>query len=616
MTNLLERTYTMRNNAKNRTLLSALVTLAAMYTGCSLALAQSQPHPSTEAKSQACPSDDSGLKLPAGFCATVFADDIGHARHMVVAPSGILYVNTWSGRYYGNDTPHAGGFLVALQDKGGTGKADLIERFGETVQSGGAGGTGIGIYQGSIYAEINDRIVRYSLPAGSMVPSGPADTIVSELPLGGDHPMHPFIINADGAMYVDVATATNSCQLKNRTLKSSGAEPCTELEIRGGIWLYDANKTNQTFSPAERFATGIRNAEGFAIDPSGRVFVTQHGRDQLHANWPDLYKPDQEATLPAEELLLLKQKADYGWPECYYDPFVEKLVLAPEYGGNGGKTAGVCANKIAPIAAFPAHWAPNAMVRYDGTQFPARYGDGVFIAFHGSWDRAPYPQSGYNVVFQPVAGDRASGPCEIFADGFAGAARSPAKAEHRPSGLAVGPDGSLYVSDDIRGRIYRIVYRGGSEGGAAKIAPCPSATAPAGNPVELAAQPPEGTHPDAGAGPVSKLPVPKGATREMVSLGGRIYHGQVGEAACTGCHGDSAEGTTLAPALAGKNKKWLWSDGSYAGIAKTITQGVLQPKEFRSPMPPMGGAQLSPDQVSALAAYLWSLNHEASPNRN
>ena len=601
----------MRNNAKNRTLLSALVALAAMYTGCSLAPAQSQPHPGAEAKSQACPSDDSGLKLPAGFCATVFADDIGHARHMAVAPSGILYVNTWSGRYYGNDALHAGGFLVALQDKSGTGKADLIERFGESVQSGGAGGTGIGIYQGSIYAEINDRIVRYSLPVGSMVPSGPAETIVSELPLGGDHPMHPFIINADGAMYVDVATATNSCQLKNRTLKSPGAEPCTELETRGGIWLYDANKTNQTFSPAERFATGIRNAEGFAIDPSGRLFVTQHGRDQLHANWPDSYKPDQEATLPAEELLLLKQNADYGWPECYYDPFVEKLVLAPEYGGDGGKTAGVCANKIAPIAAFPAHWAPNAMIRYDKTQFPARYRDGVFIAFHGSWDRAPYPQSGYNVVYQPVAGDHAAGPCEIFADGFAGAVRSPAKAEHRPSGLAVGPDGSLYVSDDIRGRIYRIVYRGGSEGGAAKITPCPSATAPAGHAVELAAQPPEGTHPDAGAGPVGKLPVPKGAPREMVALGGRIYPGHVSDAACTGCHGDSAEGTTLAPALAGKNKKWLWSDGSYAGIAKTITEGVPQPKEFRSPMPPMGGAQLSPDQVSALAAYIWSLNHEA-----
>jgi glucose/arabinose dehydrogenase/mono/diheme cytochrome c family protein len=594
-----------------RTLLFGLVALGAMYMGSSLAPAQNQSNPVPEAKSQACPKDDSGLQLPTGFCAAVFADGIGHARHMVAAPSGVLYVNTWSGRYYGNDTPHAGGFLVALQDRSGAGKADVIERFGETVQSGGAGGTGIGLYKGSIYAELNDRIVRYSLPAGSMVPSGFADTIVSGLPLGGDHPMHPFIIDAEGTMYVDVATATNSCQLKNRTLKSPGANPCTELETRGGIWRYDANKTNQAFSTAERYATGIRNAEGFAIDPSGRVFVTQHGRDQLHANWPDFYKPDQEATLPSEELLLMKPNGDYGWPECYHDAFAQKLVLAPEYGGDG-KTIGVCANKIGPVAVFPAHWAPNAMVRYDQKQFPARYRDGVFIAFHGSWNRAPYPQGGYNVVFQPLAGDHASGECEVFADGFAGAVKSPAKAEHRPSGLAVGPDGSLYVSDDIRGRIYRIVYHGG-EGGAANVTACPSVTAPAGNPVEEAAKPPEGTHPDAGAAAMRSLPVPEGATREMVALGERIYRGQVGGAACTGCHGESGEGTPLGPDLMGK--KWLWSDGSYGGIAKTITEGVSQPKQYRSAMPPMGGAQLTPDQVSALAAYVWSLSHRAPPSR-
>jgi glucose/arabinose dehydrogenase/cytochrome c5 len=599
----------MRNKVGNRALLFALLVLTVVCLGGLLAPAHDQSKPSVEANSQPCPNDDTGLKLPAGFCATVFADNIGHARHMVVAPTGILYANTWSGRYYGNDTPHAGGFLVALQDKSGSGKADVIERFGETVQTGGAGGTGIGLYKGWIYAENNDRIMRYSLSGNSIVPSGPADTVVSGLPLGGDHPMHPFIINAEGSMYVDMGTATNSCQLKNRTLKSPGVQPCAELETRGGIWRYDANKTNQTFSTAERFATGIRNTEGFGIDSSGRMFVTQHGRDQLHANWPDLYKPEQEATQPAEELLLLRAKGDYGWPECYYDAFVQKLVLAPEYGGDGGKTIGVCANKVAPIAAFPAHWAPNAMVLYDKKQFPARYHGGVFIAFHGSWDRAPYAQGGYNVVFQTLDGERASGQCEIFADGFAGSVKSPARAEHRPSGLAVGPDGALYVSDDIRGRIYRIVYHGGSESGAANVTPCPSLTAPAGNPVAVAAQPPEGTHPDAGAA-ANNLPVPPGATREMVLLGERIYLGQVGGAACTGCHGDSGQGTPLGPDLTGK--KWLWSDGSYAGIAKTITEGVSQPKQYRSPMPPMGGAQLTPDQVSALAAYVWSLSHRAS----
>jgi glucose/arabinose dehydrogenase/mono/diheme cytochrome c family protein len=572
----------------------------------STASAQSKTNFAKQTKSTACPNDDTALKLPPGFCATVFADGIGHARHLVVSPSGLVYVNTWSGRYYGNDVPHAGGFLVALQDKNGSGKADVIQRFGETVQSGGAGGTGIGLYEGWIYAEINDRIVRYPLSAGSIVPQGAPETIVSGLPLEGDHPMHPFIIDAKGLLYIDVATATNACQVKNRQPESPGVNPCTERETRGWIWRYDANKINQQFSPAARYATGIRNAEGFAFDSNGRLFVTQQGRDQLHANWPKLYKPSEEASLPAEELLLLKPGGDYGWPECYYDGVQRKLVLAPEYGGDGGKQVGACANKIAPVASLPAHWAPNAMVRYDKDEFPARYRNGVFIAFHGSWDRAPYAQQGYNVVFQPLQGDRASGTCEVFADGFAGPDESPAGAAHRPSGLAVGPDGALYVSDDIRGRIYRIVYQGGVTGGASAITPCPSATAPVREAVEASAQPPEGTHANAGAD-ATKLPVPQGATAAMVALGDRIYHGQVGGAPCAGCHGGDATGSPLGPGLT--SGKWLWSDGSYAGILKTIREGVPNPKQYRSPMPAMGGADLTSNQLAAVAAYVWALSH-------
>jgi len=151
--------------------LFAVAVLAAFCVVSSMAPAQNHSNPGRETKSQACSNDDSGLQLPAGFCATVFADDVGHARHMVVGPSGVVYVNTWSGEYYGNAAPHAGGFLVALQDKTGAGKADVIERFGETVQSGGAGGTGIGMYKGSIYAESNDRIVRYSLTARWILPT-------------------------------------------------------------------------------------------------------------------------------------------------------------------------------------------------------------------------------------------------------------------------------------------------------------------------------------------------------------------------------------------------------------------------------------------------------------
>jgi glucose/arabinose dehydrogenase/mono/diheme cytochrome c family protein len=590
----------MQSSHFSRTLLPAIATLGVLALSSSLV--SDQPQAGAQTSSQSCPANDSGLKLPAGFCATIFADHIGHARDMVVSPRGVVYVNTWSGDYYppGEKEPE-GGFLVALEDKTGTGKADTAQRFGETAATGGKGGTGIALYKGGLYAEINDRIVRYSLN-GSVVPQGTATTVVTGLPLGGDHPMHPFTITADGALYVDVGTATNSCQLQNRTLKSPGADPCTELETRGGIWHFDANKTNQPFTPADRYATGIRNGEGFAVDaPHKLIYLTQHGRDQLHANWPDLYKPEEEATLPAEELLLLKQGGDYGWPECYYDSFQRKLVLAPEYGGDGGKKVGVCANKIGPVADFPAHWAPNGAVFYDQKQFPARYHNGVFIAFHGSWDRAPYPQAGYNVIFQSVAAGRSAGPCELFADGFAGSDETPEKAAHRPSGVAVGPDGSLYVSDDTTGRIYKIVYAGGSAGGGAKFTPCPSATASPGSVVAASAKPPEGTHPDAG------LSAPPGATQEMVALGDRVYHGQVGGAPCAGCHGASAKGTPLGPDLTAN--KWLWSDGSYSGITKTITDGVPQPKQYRSPMPAMGGAQLTPDQLSAVAAYVWALSH-------
>ena len=283
-----------------------------LFTGLSvfIGIVPADPdHSTVRAASSACPSDDSGLKLPPGFCATIFADGIGHARHLIVAPNNVVYVNTWSGEYYpAGEAVHEGGFLVALHDKAGTGKADVIERFGGTAQDGFHGGTGIALYKGSLYAEVNDRIIRYKLPANGLVPNDPPVTVVSGLPLGGDHPMHPFYISDDGMLYVDVATATNACQLKNRTLHSPGADPCKELDARGGIWRYDANKANQTFSPAERYATGIRNAEGFGVDKANnRVYITQHGRDQLHANWPEIYKLEEEATLPSEEVMLLKK---------------------------------------------------------------------------------------------------------------------------------------------------------------------------------------------------------------------------------------------------------------------------------------------------------------------
>ena len=557
-----------------------------------------------------CADDDGGISLPPGFCASVFADGVGHARHLVVAPNGVVYVNTWSGRYYRNDKPPAGGFLVALQDTTGDGRADTIVRFGEPREQGSAGGTGIALFEGALYAEVNDRIVRYALPEnGGIAPSGPPEVVVSDLPLTGDHPMHPFAIDAEGHLYVDLGSSTNACQSRNRTTGSKGIRPCVELATRAGIWRYDALRTGQRFSPAERFATGLRNGEGIAFDAAGRILATQHGRDQLRENWPDLYTPEQGADEPAEELVQLEPNGDYGWPTCYFDLERQKLVLAPEYGGDGGNAIGLCAQKRAPVAVFPAHWAPNDLALYDGGQFPLPYRGGAFIAFHGSWNRAPFPQGGYNVVFQPLADGKASGPYVVFADGFAGAVEEPGGAAHRPSGLAVGPDGALYISDDAHGRIWRVVFHGDAT--LTKIEAAPSAVhATAASPRASQVGPPEGTHPDSGAAAAVALPTPPGVEPERVARGSRVFHGEVGGAPCAGCHGSDGKGSPQGPDLTGG--QWLWSDGSLAAIQRTITEGVAQPRKFPDVMPPMGGARLSAEELSAVAAYVWALGHQAA----
>jgi glucose/arabinose dehydrogenase/cytochrome c5 len=539
---------------------------------------------------QSCDPENGGITLPPGFCATIFADSIGHARHLVVAPNGVVYANTWSGEYYGNDKPPEGGFLVALRDTKGTGHADVITRFGGGVPEGSHGGTGIGIYQNHLYAEINDRIVRYPLGSNGVDSAAKPEVIVSGLPITGDHPMHPFIVDAQGNLFTDLGSATNACEVKNRMPLSPGNKPCTEKLTRAGTWKYDANKLDQKFSPAGRYATGIRNGEGFAIDAAGRLFVSQHGRDQLSENWSKLYPVTAGPELPAEEVVELKQGADYGWPECYFDPQQNKLVLAPEYGGDGGKTVGLCADRSPPAAAFPAHWAPNALLVLTGKGLPKAYSQGMFIAFHGSWNRAPAPQAGYNITFQPTAEGKAAGAHVTFADGFAGAVKEPGRAAFRPSGLAEGPDGSIYISDDVHGRIWRVTYSGSTD------APVAAAPAPAG---------PSASAPVAAAA----LQLAPGATAAQLALGDSIFHGQVAGATCAGCHGSDGKGSPVGADLTAGTR--LWSDGSVAGLSKTISKGVAKPKAHGGAMPPMGGTPLKPAELKAVSVYVWGLGHRA-----
>lgn len=353
----------------------------------------------------------------------------------------------------------------------------------------------------------------------------------------------------------------------------------------------------QSFSAKERYAAGIRNPEGFDFDDAGRLFVTQHGRDQLHENWSKLYTQQQGFELPSEEVMILKEGAKFRWPECYFDPTQKKLVLAPEYGGDGGKVVGVCADMEPPVAHYPAHWAPNDLKIYRGALFPKAYQGGAFIAFHGLWNRAAGPQQGYNVVFQPLADGKPSGDYVIFAGKF----REPGRADHRPSDLAVAPDGALFVSDDKGGRIWRITYEGDA-GAPIKVAPASAVAATSQDATQ-----PEGVHPDAGK--LAALTPPEGGTAEQVELGRKVFHGDVARATCAGCHGTDGIGTLVGPNLT--SGKWLWGDGSLAVLHNTIANGVETPKQHPGAMPPMGGVELSKENLDAVTVYVWVLGHRA-----
>jgi len=391
-----------------------------------------------------CSAGNGGITLPAGFCAVVVVDHVGAARHLAVAPNGDLFVALESGR----TSP---GGILALRDTSGDGRADVRHNIGSE------GGSGIALGKGALYFSTPTTVYRYAMRVGSLTPIGAPDVIVRDLPAGG-HSARSLALSSDGrVLLVNVGSATNSCQVNDRANESPGKDPCPELAVRAGVWRFDALKHGQSQAEGLRVATGIRNAVGLAFAPSGDLYATQHGRDQLAQNWPKLFTVEKSAETPSEELFKLSAGDDYGWPYCYHDGAAGHLVLAPEYGGDG-KRAGRCQARKEPLVVFPAHWGPDGLAFYTGTQFPTRYRGGAFIAFHGSWNRAPLPQAGYRVVFVPFKDGNPAGPYETFADGFWH--QDGAGAQHRPVGLAVGPDGSLYITDDAAGTIWRVMYKG------------------------------------------------------------------------------------------------------------------------------------------------------------
>jgi glucose/arabinose dehydrogenase len=400
-----------------------------------------------QGKAPACDPDNGGITLPTGFCAYVAADGLGAGRHMAVAANGDLYV-----ALRGDGTK---GGVVALRDTNGDGRFEMKEQFGDLSV------TGIGIRNGYLYIATPNTVQRYKITPGQLKPSGEPEVVVKDLPGVRQHGDKGLTFDGKGSLYVNVGAPSNACQARDRQKESAGQDPCPILEKNGGIWKFDENKLGQTQADGTKFATGLRQMPAIGWNDNA-LYIAMNNRDQLDIMWPGKFTAQENAERPAEPLYRAVQGSNFGWPFCFYDYGQKKFLLNPEYGGDG-KTVGRCTEFTPPVAAFPAHWAPVDVMFYNGNQFPAKYKQGIFIVFHGSWNRSPMPQEGYNLTFQPLKDGKAAGNFEIFASGFPGKTplMNPGDAAYRPDGAVQAGDGSIYIADSEKGRVWRVLYRGG-----------------------------------------------------------------------------------------------------------------------------------------------------------
>lgn len=535
-----------------------LAAASLLLSVCSLRAALPQPDP-----------DDGGITLPPGFRALVFADNLvvdkrvgrshENVRGLAVAPNGDVYAK---GKF---------GKIWALRDTNGDGRADQIEEFGP-----GDGGTHILFHNGYLYHSSRKNVYRYKHIPGELVPSSPLEVIVRDLPAEKDHDAKAFGFDESGHMIVEVGSPYNVYSKPDRQFGAKGFSPAEVAKFQetyGGFWQFDPNKPNQTQADGVRFSTGHRHALALVWNPTSKnFFMAMNGRDNLNIVDPADYDALDNAERVAEEFHLLKRGTNIGWPYTYYDPIKKQHMLAPEYGGDNRKfdTSGKYDD---PLIAFPAHWAPMQMCLYTGTQFPAKYQGGMFLAFHGSWNRAPRPQAGYKVVFIPFdAQGMPTGNYDDFAVGFPGKEyfTNTRDAVYRPCGVAVGPDGSLYISDTERGRIWRVIYTG-------DMTPRPGNQA-------------------VGSLTTTQVFTPIDAN----TPGGKIY-----AAVCAACHMPNGSGVpSMQPALT--------NNAVVGGDSKLLINVLLKGpaavlpadrEKFNNVMPPFGGVY-SDDDIASVINYV------------
>lgn len=403
-------------------------------------------------------NNNGGLILPDSFGALVVADSVGLTRHIAVNSDGNIFVKL---RITTGDSGN-----MVLQDIDGDGKMDIFKRFGNYPND-GSFATEMRIHKGYIYFSSEQVVYRQKLSNINIASEKPEILVIDHHPIQW-HNAKSLAFDNYGGMYVTFSAPTNACEDWDHFYSIDGTStagvkslnPCPQLLDQAGIWRFDDSKLNQNQTDGVLYATGLRSVVAISwnsLDSS--LYAVIHGRDYLNAHAPQIYSPLQNANLPAEEFVKIKKNDNFGWPYCYYDPFKNKRIISPEYGGDGKKIASGFTN---PIMGLPAHWAPNDLLFYTGNQFPQRYKNGAFIAFHGSTNRSPYPQGGYIVAFIPFKNGKPMNKWEVFADGFAGidTIKKMEDAKFRPMGLAEGPDGSLYISESKKGRIWRIMYKG------------------------------------------------------------------------------------------------------------------------------------------------------------
>jgi len=348
--------------------------------------------------------DLSRLKLPDRFHIAVFANDLEGPRMLAFSPGGVLLVSQ-SGE----------GKVVALPDPMHSGKADRVV----TVLSRLNEPHGIAFYQGKLYVAENDELRRYDWDEPNLRASNAVSLV--DLPTGGGHSTRSLVFH-DGKMYVSAGSTCNVCIEKDPR--------------RAAVMQFNPDGSGQQI-----FAKGLRNAVGLAVNPkTNTVWVTVNGRDWLGDD------------LPPETIYDLGNGGvDAGWPYCYGDRIPDSNFTKP--GDNR------CASVIEPKVQMQAHSAPLGLAFYEGAMFPPEYRNNIFVAFHGSWNRRI--PTGYKVVRiklddkgQPVGGAQ-----DFITGWLAPGETKKGRWMGRPVGIAFGSDGSMYLSDDAGGMVYRVTWK-------------------------------------------------------------------------------------------------------------------------------------------------------------